>query len=128
MRASMAGAVARVARIEPRAELPSPVQSEPATLPPPEIVEGVYTNFALGEVPAVLGALAENIEWSEAEGFPLAGTYVGPQAVLEGVFQRLGEIGDEFAAFPTKSSQRVTRSLLSAPTAGSTRAPVNPPR
>ena len=44
--------------------------------------------------------MAENIEWSEAEGFPLAGTYIGPQAVLEGVFMRLGEIGDEFAAVP----------------------------
>ena len=24
------------------------------------------------------GAMAENIEWSEADGFLLAGTYVGP--------------------------------------------------
>ena len=65
-----------------------------------EIVESVYANFAQGDVPAVLGAMAENIEWSEADGFPLAGTYIGPQAVLEGVFMRLGEIGDEFAAVP----------------------------
>jgi len=27
-------------------------------------------------------------------------TYVGPQAVLEGVFMRLGEIGDDFAVVP----------------------------
>lgn len=67
-----------------------------------EIVEGVYASFAQGDVPAVLGAMDENIEWTEAEGFPLAGTYVGPQAVLEGVFMRLGEIGDEFAAVPDK--------------------------
>jgi ketosteroid isomerase-like protein len=65
-----------------------------------EIVESVYASFAQGDVPAVLGAMAENIEWSEADGFPLAGTYIGPQAVLEGVFMRLGEIGDEFAAVP----------------------------
>lgn len=65
-----------------------------------EIVEGVYASFAQGDVPAVLGAMAENIEWAEADGFPLAGTYVGPQAVLEGVFMRLGEVGDEFAAVP----------------------------
>ena len=65
-----------------------------------EIVEGVYASFAQGDVPAVLGAMADNIEWAEAEGFPLAGTYVGPQAVLEGVFMRLGEVGDEFAAVP----------------------------
>jgi ketosteroid isomerase-like protein len=65
-----------------------------------EIIESVYASFARGDVPAVLGAMDENIEWTEAEGFPLAGTYVGPQAVLEGVFMRLGEVGDEFAAVP----------------------------
>jgi ketosteroid isomerase-like protein len=65
-----------------------------------EIVEGVYASFAQGDVPAVLGAMAEDIQWAEADGFPLAGTYVGPQSVLEGVFMRLGEIGDEFAAVP----------------------------
>ncbi len=65
-----------------------------------EIVEGVYASFAVGDVPAVLGAMDDNIRWTEADGFPLAGTYVGPQAVLEGVFMRLGEIGDEFAAVP----------------------------
>jgi ketosteroid isomerase-like protein len=44
--------------------------------------------------------MADDIRWTEADGFPLAGTYVGPQAVLEGVFMRLGEIGDDFAAVP----------------------------
>ena len=65
-----------------------------------EIIESVYASFAQGDVPAVLGAMADDIQWAEADGFPLAGTYVGPQAVLEGVFMRLGEIGDEFAATP----------------------------
>jgi ketosteroid isomerase-like protein len=65
-----------------------------------EIVAGVYASFAVGDVPAVLGAMDDSIEWTEADGFPLAGTYVGPQAVLEGVFMRLGEVGDEFAAVP----------------------------
>ena len=65
-----------------------------------EIVEGAYASFAQGDVPAVLGVMADDIQWAEADGFPLAGTYVGPHAVLEGVFMRLGEIGDEFAAVP----------------------------
>lgn len=65
-----------------------------------EIVQALYASFAQGDVPAVLAALGESIEWSEADGFPLAGTYVGPQAVLEGVFMRLGEVGDEWAAVP----------------------------
>jgi uncharacterized protein len=62
-----------------------------------EIVEGVYASFAQGDIPAALGAMADDIKWAEADAFPLAGTYVGPQAVLEGVFMRLGEIGDDFA-------------------------------
>ena len=65
-----------------------------------EIIETAYANFAQGDVPAALGAMAEDIQWVEADGFPLAGTYVGPQNVLEGVFMRLGEIGDDFAVMP----------------------------
>ena len=65
-----------------------------------EIVENVYASFASGDVPAVLGVMADDIQWTEADGFPLTGTYVGPQAVLEGVFMRLGEIGDDFAVMP----------------------------
>jgi ketosteroid isomerase-like protein len=65
-----------------------------------ELIEGLYGRFAVGDVPAVLGAMADDIEWTEAEGFPLAGTYVGPQAVLEGVFMRLGEIGDHYSVEP----------------------------
>jgi ketosteroid isomerase-like protein len=65
-----------------------------------EIIENAYASFATGDVPAALGAMADDIRWTEADGFPLAGTYVGPQAVLEGVFMRLGEIGDDFAVLP----------------------------
>jgi ketosteroid isomerase-like protein len=65
-----------------------------------EIVQNAYASFATGDIPAALGVMAENIQWTEADGFPLAGTYVGPQAVLEGVFMRLGEIGDDFAVVP----------------------------
>jgi hypothetical protein len=65
-----------------------------------ELIESLYGSFAVGDVPAVLGALADDIRWTEAEGFPLAGTYVGPQAVLEGVFMRLGEIGDHYTVVP----------------------------
>ena len=62
-----------------------------------ETVRGLYQNFAAGDVPAVLAAFADDIEWTEADGFPLAGTYVGPQAVLEGVFMRLGEFSDNWS-------------------------------
>ena len=65
-----------------------------------ELIQNAYASFATGDVPAVLGVMADGIEWTEADRFPLGGTYVGPQAILEGVFMRLGEVGDEFAAIP----------------------------
>ncbi len=65
-----------------------------------EIIENAYASFATGDIPAALGAMADGIVWTEADGFPLAGAYVGPQAVLEGVFMRLGDIGDDFAVMP----------------------------
>ncbi len=62
-----------------------------------EIVQGLYQSFASGDVPAVIAAFAEDISWTEADGFPLAGTYIGPQAVVENVFMRLGEFSDNWS-------------------------------
>jgi ketosteroid isomerase-like protein len=62
-----------------------------------EFIEHLYECFAGGDVPAVLSGMADDVQWTEADGFPLAGTFVGPQAVLEGVFMRLGEIGDHWS-------------------------------
>src|SRR5665213_3526598 len=67
-----------------------------------QIIQGAYQAFAEGDVPKVLALMDDKIEWTEAEGFPLHGTYVGPQAVLEGVFMRLGEIGDDFTVTPNR--------------------------
>ena len=61
-----------------------------------EIIQGLYAAFATGDVPAVVGAFADDIAWTESDGFPLAGTYVGPQAVVENVFMRLATLGDEW--------------------------------
>ena len=63
-----------------------------------EIMEAAYASFAIGDVPTVLALMDPQIEWTEAEGWPLYnGTFVGPQAIIDGVFMRLGEIGDNFA-------------------------------
>lgn len=63
-------------------------------------VQRAYDAFAKGDIPAVLGFLNPDVKWTEAEGFPYGGTYVGPDAVLEGVFMRLGAEWDGFAAVP----------------------------
>ena len=65
-----------------------------------ESVKAVYQAFAKTDIPAVLGFLSPEIDWTEAEGFPYGGTYNGPKAVLEGVFMRLGSEWNGFAAVP----------------------------
>ena len=66
------------------------------------LVKGIYSAFGNGDVPAVLGAMSPDIVWNEAENFPLAdrNPYVGPQAILEGVFARLGSDWEGFAVDP----------------------------
>ncbi|HET9530805.1 MAG TPA: nuclear transport factor 2 family protein [Blastocatellia bacterium] len=64
------------------------------------LVQGVYDAFAKGDIPVVIGFLSPDIDWTEAEGFPYGGTYRGPDAVLEGVFMRLGTEWEGFAAVP----------------------------
>jgi hypothetical protein len=57
------------------------------------IIDGLYKAFATGDVPDVLAVMDENIVWNEAEGFPYSdrNPYIGPEAVLNGVFARIGE-------------------------------------
>jgi ketosteroid isomerase-like protein len=56
-------------------------------------VQSIYDDFSEGDIPAVLNALHKEVVWNEAEGNDLAdgNPYVGPDAVLQGVFARLGE-------------------------------------
>ena len=61
-----------------------------------KIIRGLYESFASGDVAAVTAAFADDISWTEADGFPLAGTYIGPQAVVENVFMRLGEFSENW--------------------------------
>ena len=62
-----------------------------------EFVEGIYGAFARGDVPAVLGAFAEDIEWYEAEGMPYGGLHHGPEAIAQKVFGPITEDIDGFA-------------------------------
>lgn len=65
-----------------------------------EFVEGVYGAFARGDVPAVLGAFADDIEWFEAEGMPYGGLHRGPDAVAQKVFGPITEDVEGFAVTP----------------------------
>ena len=67
-----------------------------------EMVRGLYDSFGKGDAPSVLGKMDHAIEWNEAENFIYAdgNPYVGPQAVLEGVFMRLGTEWEGFSVTP----------------------------
>ena len=62
------------------------------------IIDGLYKAFSAGDIPAVLGAMDANIIWNEAEGNAYAdgNPYMGPDAVLNGVFARVGAELDNF--------------------------------
>ncbi len=66
------------------------------------LMQSLYARFATGDVPAVLGMMAPDIVWREAENHPYAdgNPYVGPQAVLEGVFMRCVTEIDGFTVTP----------------------------
>lgn len=51
-------------------------------------IQSLYDAFGRGDPDTVLGGLASDVEWREAEGAPLetGNPYVGPEAVAEGVF------------------------------------------
>jgi uncharacterized protein len=63
-------------------------------------MESFYAAMGSGDMPAAIALLDDNVEWTEAAGFPYAGTYHGPDAVLGQVFARLGGEWDGFQAIP----------------------------
>jgi ketosteroid isomerase-like protein len=67
-----------------------------------DVIRATYAAFARGDVPSVLAAMAPGIVWNEAENFAYAdrNPYVGPEAVLQGVFMRLGGEWNGFSATP----------------------------
>ena len=67
-----------------------------------ETIKAGYAAFARNDPSVLFGALDAAVNWNEAEGYPLAdrNPYVGPQAVLEGVFGRLMPLIDNFTVVP----------------------------
>ena len=65
-------------------------------------VEAMYGAFGRGDIPFVIGILDPQIVWTEAENFIYAdkNPYIGLDAVLNGVFARLGAEWDGFSAVP----------------------------
>lgn len=62
------------------------------------IIDGLYQAFSKGNIPGVLGAMDANIHWNEAEGnvYAVGNPYIGPEAVLNGVFGPIMEDHEYF--------------------------------
>jgi uncharacterized protein len=70
-----------------------------------QVIKGAYEAFARGDVPAVLGAMAEDVEWHEAEGMPYGGVHRGSEAVAGKVFGPLIADIPDFAVTPEEFIQ-----------------------
>lgn len=67
------------------------------------LLKNLYDAFGRGDIPTVLEAMSPDIHWYEAEGNPymLRGeAWVGPDAVLNNLFMKLGVEWDGFSVRP----------------------------
>jgi ketosteroid isomerase-like protein len=65
-----------------------------------DLIKGAYDSLAKGDVPAIMAMLDPDVQWTETEGGPYGGLFQGPQAVLDGVFMRLGTEWEGFTVTP----------------------------
>ena len=63
-----------------------------------EIIKSLYHAFSLGDIEAVFAILAPDVEWIESEGIPYGGTFIGHDAIMNGVFGKIGAEWENFTA------------------------------
>jgi ketosteroid isomerase-like protein len=63
---------------------------------PADVVRRQYLASARGDFEALRATLADDVEWTEMAGFPLAGTYRTPHGVTTEVMERLGKEWDDW--------------------------------
>lgn len=64
---------------------------------PREVIESHYAAGERGDLPGMLADFSPDIVWTEAAGFPIAGTYVGVDSVRDNVFIGLAKDWDDWA-------------------------------
>ena len=71
-----------------------------------KVVQSLYAAFAKGDIGTVIAALDAQVEWWEAENFIYddGNPYIGPDAVLNGVFARIGAEWENFAVSAQRSA------------------------
>ncbi|MCL6462082.1 MAG: nuclear transport factor 2 family protein [Flavobacterium micromati] len=62
------------------------------------IIDNLYKAFAIADIPTVLAGMDAKVIWNEAEGniYADGNPYNGPEAVLNGVFARIGSEHEYF--------------------------------
>ncbi|HXQ40772.1 MAG TPA: nuclear transport factor 2 family protein [Candidatus Udaeobacter sp.] len=64
-----------------------------------DTVRSFYDALNRGDLPAALGLLDAEVEWTEAERFPYyGGTWHGPQAIADNLFRPLSRDWEGFSA------------------------------
>ena len=68
-----------------------------------KLLKDLYDAFGRGDIPTVLGGMSPDIHWYEAESnpyMPSGEAWVGPDAILNNLFIRLGTEWDGFSVHP----------------------------
>jgi len=61
-----------------------------------EAIKAHYAASDRKDVEGMMAPVTSETRWTEMAGFPYAGTYVGPEAIVAGVFKRIGEEWDGY--------------------------------
>ncbi|MFD9685555.1 nuclear transport factor 2 family protein [Kitasatospora sp. NPDC059146] len=79
-------------------EIPRDVAGFAESAAPADVVRRQYLASARGDLAALRSTLADDVEWTEMAGFPLAGTYRTPKGVTANVMERLAAEWDNWTA------------------------------
>ncbi len=62
-----------------------------------EAIKAHYVGSDRKDLGAMMAPITSETRWTEMAGFPYAGTYVGADAIVAGVFKRIGEEWDNYS-------------------------------
>jgi uncharacterized protein len=62
-----------------------------------EAIRAHYLASDRKDVEAMMAPITAETRWTEMAGFPYGGTYIGSNAIVGGVFKRIGEDWDDYA-------------------------------
>ena len=61
-----------------------------------DIVKGHCAASGRGDIAAMFADVSETVEWTEMAGSPCAGTWIGPQTVIDNVFKILDSAWENY--------------------------------